>query len=272
MKNQLQMPRKSMSLRINLLIILALSLQSIQSLAQDLSMYKKDVYKSKKGEMPYRILLPKNYNPNVKYPLIIFLHGSGERGNDNEAQLTHGAHLFLKESVRSKYPAIVVFPQLTNNHYWSSFEADREATPRQFFYPEKPGKVKHQELLKGLIKKLKEEFSLDADRFYVGGLSLGGMGTFEIVYNNPKLFAAAFPICGGANPGITKRLRNTSWWIFHGADDVVVPAKYSQQMFDALKQVGADVRLTIYPNVNHDSWTNAFAEPDLLEWLFSKSL
>ncbi len=246
-------------------------LHSSDAKSQDLSMYKKDVLTSKKGNLPYRILLPKNYNPSVKYPLILFLHGSGERGNDNEAQLTHGADLFLKESVRRDYPAIVVFPQLAKDHLWSSFESNN-TSPRVFNYPEKPEKVKHQELLKALIKKLKNQFNLDSNRFYVGGLSLGGMGTFEIVYNNPKLFAAAFPICGGANAKIAKHISNPSWWIFHGTEDRVVPPEYSQQMYDALKQAGADVKLTLYPNVEHDSWTNTFAEPDLLKWLFSKSL
>lgn len=264
---------KKLLFRILSLSLLILSITFSNNLqAQDMSEFKKDMLIVKGDTLPYRILLPKNYNPNVKYPLILFLHGSGERGNDNTLQLTHGGTLFLKESIRREYPAVVVFPQLAKNHYWSSFESNNTNTSRSFAYPEKPKKVKHQELLKSLIKKLKKEFSLDNDRFYVGGLSLGGMGTFEIIYNNPKLFAAAFPICGGANPKIAKRISNPSWWIFHGADDVVVPAEYSQQMHDALKQQGADVKLSIYPSVKHDSWTNAFAEPDLLKWLFSKSL
>ena len=90
--------------------------------------------------------------------------------------------------------------------------------------------------------------------------------------NGEKLFAAAFAICGGANPKIAERISDTSWWIFHGEEDNVVPAKYSQQMYDALIEEDADVKLTMYPDVNHDSWTNAFAEPELLKWLFSKSL
>lgn len=261
---------KPFSIKIACMLFLAFSFSTI--MGQDLNDYKRDLLVSKSDTLPYRVLLPKNYNPNIKYPLILFLHGSGERGNDNNLQLTHGADLFLKASVRENYPAVVVFPQLANDHLWSNFEADRADTSTTFDYPEKPGKVKHQELLKALLKKLRKQFSLDHKRFYVGGLSLGGMGTFEIVYNNPKTFAAAFPICGGANPKIAKRISAPSWWIFHGADDVVVPAKYSQQMYNALKANKADVTLSIYPEVQHDSWTNAFAEPDLLKWLFSKSL
>jgi len=253
-------------------LILLLSMYPNNVTGQDLSEYKKDMVVHKGDTLPYRILLPLNYNPNVKYPLILFLHGSGERGNDNNLQLTHGADLFLKESVRQEYPAVIVFPQLAKDHQWTYLVSDQESSPGELIYPIKKTKVKHQELLKVLIKTLKKNFNLDKNRFYVGGLSLGGMGTFEIVNQNPKMFAAAFPICGGANPEIATRINKPSWWIFHGVDDVVVPARYSQQMYDALIQVGADVKLSMYPGVNHDSWTNAFAEPDLLKWLFSKSL
>lgn len=242
------------------------------SYSQDYTMFKKDSYTSKQGVLPYRILLPNNYNPNIKYPLIIFLHGSGERGTDNELQLKHGASLFLKESVRNKYPAVVVFPQCAPDESWSNYKASNINGNWAIEFSSKVDKIKHQELLKGLIKKLKKEFNLNENRFYIGGLSMGGMGTFDAIKNNPKTFAAAFSICGGANPAIAKRISKPSWWIFHGDADSVVPVQYSQQMYDSLKSQGADVKLTIYPGVNHDSWTNAFAEPKLLEWLFSKSL
>ena len=237
---------------------------------QDLSLYKKDIVTSKNGNLPYRVLLPKDYNPNVKYPLILFLHGAGERGNDNKAQLTHGAKLFLKESVRRDYPAVVVFPQCAAEESWSNYEYSRVDGQSDLKYSETVDKIKHQVLLKSLIKKLQKDFNLDTNRLYVGGLSMGGMGTFDMVKANPKMFAAAFAICGGANPKIAKRISRPSWWIFHGDADDVVPVKYSQHIYDALKEINADVKLTIYPGVKHDSWTNAFAEPDLLKWLFSQ--
>lgn len=105
----------------------------------------------------------------------------------------------------------------------------------------------------------------------MGGLSMGGMGTFEIVRRNPHLFAAAFPICGGGDTATVRQLIKVKWWVFHGAADEVVPPVYSQKMVDALKQVNADVKFSLYPGVNHNSWDNAFAEPTLLAWLFSKS-
>jgi len=259
--------------RTTLIVLLSmLSISFNPMTGQDLSEYKADRIVYKGDTLPYRLLLPKDYNPNVKYPLILFLHGSGERGDDNAMQLTHGAKLFLKESIRTDYPAVVVFPQCAAEDSWSNYEYTTIDGQPDITYSATVDKIKHQELLKGLVKKLKKDFNLDTTRLYVGGLSMGGMGTFDMVKANPKMFAAAFAICGGANPKIAKRISKPSWWIFHGEDDAVVPVEYSQKIYDALKVEGADVKLTIYPGVNHDSWTNAFAEPDLLKWLFSKSL
>jgi predicted peptidase len=264
---------KTSSIRVIILLsCIALMLNSNKISTQNLDAFKSDKLVLKGDILPYRILLPKNYNPNIKYPLILVLHGLGERGNDNNLQLVHGADLFLKPSVRNKYPAFVVFPQCAANDSWSNYQYSNVDGKVDITYSDKVDKIKQQQLLKELIKKLKKEFNLDANRFYVGGLSMGGMGTFDIVNQNPKLFAAAFPICGGANPKIAKRIKQPSWWIFHGAIDEVVPSKYSQQMFDALSTIGADAKLTIYPNIKHNSWTKAFAEPKLLPWLFSKSL
>ena len=103
----------------------------------------------------------------------------------------------------------------------------------------------------------------------VGGLSMGGMGTFELVARNPDYFAAAFPICGGGNPHWSNLLKRTPFWIFHGEDDGVVSVDFSRKMYEALSKEKASVRLTIYPKVNHNSWDNSFAEPDLMHWLFS---
>ena len=99
---------------------------------------------------------------------------------------------------------------------------------------------------------------------------MGGMGTFEMVARNPELFAAAVPICGGANPASVAQMKNTNWWIFHGAKDDVVPPDLSRQMHDAILKVNANVKLTMYPEANHNSWDSAFAEPELLPWLFAQ--
>lgn len=239
--------------------------------AQDKSLYKKEVFVVKSDTLPYRILLPLNYDASKKYPLILMLHGAGERGNDNESQLVHGAGLFLRDSIRGKYPAIIVFPQCPANSFWSNMEAKlNESGKREFIFKAEGEPTIAMDLAQQLLKKIIKDFPVNKKQIYVGGLSMGGMGTFEIVRRNPKLFAAAFPICGGANPATAQQLTKVKWWVFHGAADEVVAPVYSQKMVDALKAVNADVKFSLYPGVNHNSWDNAFAEPTLMAWLFAQ--
>jgi predicted peptidase len=239
--------------------------------AQDKSLFEKHWYIKAEDTLPYRLLLPQDYDTAKKYPLILFLHGAGERGNNNEAQLVHGASLFLRDSIRKKYPAIVVFPQCPSTSYWSNvqFETDNNNNKRVFRFQEKGEATVAMKMLINLIKEVQQKFNVDKKRYYVGGLSMGGMGTFELVKRNPKMFAAAFPICGGGNTKTANKLRRTNWWIFHGSKDDVVPPFLSQSMATALKQKGADVQLTLYPEANHNSWDAAFAEKNLMPWLFS---
>ncbi len=251
------------------LILLFLFCGSI--VAQDFSEYQKKVFEKNGESIPYRLLLPKDFDASKKYPLILFLHGSGERGNDNEAQLIHGSKLFLKDELRDKYKAIVVFPQCKAQSSWAKIDVEGDFPNREFIFYTDAEPTNDMILLEGLLKHLKKAYKLDKKRIYVGGLSMGGMGTFELVRRNPKMFAAAFPICGGANPKISKKLRKPYWWVFHGSDDQVVPEKYSSQMVKAMKALGADVKYSVYDGVGHNSWDNAFAEPELFAWLFSKS-
>ena len=239
--------------------------------SQDQSAYKKELFITESDSLPYRILLPVNYDKDKSYPLILFLHGSGERGSDNELQLKHGASFFSSDSIMTKYPSIVVFPQCKSGMSWNNVESADEGSENVLIFPSKHNPNVHLELVEGLIDDLNSKYKLDQDRFYLGGLSMGGMGVFELVTRNPRLFAAAFPICGGAHPHTARRLRRTSWWIFHGSEDKVVPPESSLQIFKALENKNADVKITIYEGVDHDSWTNAFSEPGLMQWLFSKS-
>ncbi|SNZ02081.1 alpha/beta hydrolase-fold protein [Flagellimonas pacifica] len=238
---------------------------------QDLSAYQKKVFEKNGQTMPYRILLPKDYDSSQKYPLLLFLHGSGERGDNNKSQLVHGSSLFLKDEVREKYKAIVVFPQCAANSSWAKVDSEGRYPNREFIFYEDPEPTKDMILLENLLKNLKQSYKVDENRIYVGGLSMGGMGTFELVRRNPKMFAAAFPICGGANPLISKKLAKPDWWVFHGDEDQVVPEKYSAGMVKAMKKIDIDVKYSVYPGIGHNSWDNAFAEPELLAWVFSKS-
>ena len=235
--------------------------------AQDLSAYERRLYINADGDtLPYRILYPEGYAAGKSYPLLLFLHGAGERGNDNELQLVHGAKLFLKPEIRAKYPAIVVFPQCPKDQYWARVERDPLRTDWAFPLYETPGTP--MRLVMELVDMLMNDTKTDASRMYVGGLSMGAMGTFELLSRMPTRFAAAIPICGGGNP-LTAPLyaRNTPLWVFHGDADAVVPVRLSRKMVEAAQQAGGQVRYTEYPGVNHNSWDNAFAEPELMSWL-----
>jgi len=239
--------------------------------AQDLSLFEKHYFISNTDTLPYRLLLPENYDAAKKYPLIIFLHGSGERGNDNELQLVHGAKLFLRDEIRKEYPAIVVFPQCAIKSSWSNMTASLDKDgKRKFNFQEAGEPSKAMALLMGLLNELPVSYHIKKKQVYAAGLSMGGMGTFELVRRNPKIFTAAMPICGGANTATARQIKKTNWWIFHGAKDNVVPSELSQEMYDALLKEKAKVKLTIYPEAGHNSWDSAFAEKDLLPWLFSQ--
>ncbi|MDA0937127.1 MAG: alpha/beta hydrolase-fold protein [Bacteroidetes bacterium] len=232
--------------------------------------FQSDIFSHKNGQLPFRILLPENFDAKRSYPLVLVLHGAGERGDDNVSQLIHGSYLFQSKKFRAEYPSIVVFPQCPKDSYWANVLRDYEKPLDQKYryskvLPENP----QLEIVEAFLEHIGQQYNIDPSRRYVGGLSMGGMGTFELVSRNPDYFAAAFPICGGGHTNWAPLLQKTPLWIFHGEKDNVVPVKFSVAMFDALKAVGAPVKLTLYPEVLHDSWHNAFADPALMEWLFS---
>ena len=239
--------------------------------AQESTLFEKKFFAEGKDTLLYRVMWPKNYTAGKKFPVIIFLHGAGEKGNDNVKQLTHGARFFERDDVREQFPAIVIFPQCPADDSWANYKIGRDSTGKRTFavQPDQPATTSLQ-LVEKLIRHYKKEYKADRKRIYIGGLSMGGMGTFEITRRNPKLFAAAFPICGATDASIADDVKKISWWIFHGAKDDVVPPASSIAIAAALKKEKADVRFTLYPEANHNSWDPAFAEKDLLPWLFSK--
>jgi predicted peptidase len=258
---------------MRLILILVLTLFIYQPVAsQDFSALKKENFTSSaRLVLPYRILFPENYDKTKKYPLVLFLHGAGERGNDNESQLTHGAKLFIDSANRKAYPAIVIFPQCPTEGYWSSVEVNRNTSPftLEFDYT-RPITSALQAAIE-LVQKMIVHEGVDKSRIYITGLSMGGMGTFEAAYRFPELFAAAVPICGGADvSAYDKRVSKIPFRLFHGAKDAVVDVKHSQVVVQKLKTLDTHVEYIEYPEVNHDSWDNAFAEPDFLSWIFSK--
>jgi len=237
--------------------------------SQNLELYEKDTFIFEKDTLNYRILKPLNYQPNEQYPVHLFLHGAGERGNDNISQLTHGGKLFLKKENREKYNSWVIFPQCSENDRWPNLKSD-------LWNATFDNKITKPNKSLGLVIRLMDEFiekkQVNRQRVYVSGLSMGGMGTFEILYRRPNMFAAASPICGNGSTKLTNLYANkVSIWIFHGSDDQVVSPKHSLNLAKAIIESGGSPKVTLYENVGHSSWDYAFAEQNYLKWIHSKT-
>ncbi|MDD2952424.1 MAG: prolyl oligopeptidase family serine peptidase [Parabacteroides sp.] len=258
----------------NLLSLSLCLLVSVAGYAGDKASFLKKQFTARDGyQLNYRVLYPRNYDPARKYPVLLFLHGAGERGADNEAQLVHGGDRFASFENQEGYPAIILAPQCPAGKTWSEYKGLNAGKEGKRSYPENAPVTPPMAAVKELLDRYIAEGKVDTRRLYVTGLSMGGMGTFDIVMRYPDLFAAAAPICGGAN---LRRLASfkgkTAFSIYHGGSDSVVDVQFSRDAYDTLKKAGADVRYKEYPGVDHNSWDNAFAEPDYLAWMFQHSL
>ncbi len=253
-------------------ILASLFFLSFFGKTQDKEQFEKQLFISGEDTLRCRILTPLNFSPSKKYPLIIFLHGSGERGNDNEKQLIWGADFFLDSINRSRYPAIVIFPQCPENDSWSNnFRTNIKDSLGGFKADTLAQIKKTPNLVLQFIDTLLAHGGIDKHRVYLGGLSMGGFGTFELLWRRPDLFAAAFPICGGGSPEkVSRYALKLPVWVFHGDADPVVPVGNSRLMVKTLQSTGAKVKYTEYPGIGHDSWKNAFAEPGLMAWIFGQ--
>lgn len=241
--------------------------------AQDFTKFTKGSYTTAKDTIQYRILFPEAFDPQKKYPVVIVLHGRGERGSDNEKQLANGGKLFLKPELRRQLPAIVIFPQCPENSYWSNVNITTDTAGKRKFGFQAGGKpTRAMSSLMGMIDNFLEKPYADHNQIYIGGLSMGGMGTYELLRRKPKTFAAAFAICGGDTLANVNKYKNVPLWIFHGGKDDQVNPAYSIAISNQLKIVGKEVKFSYYPDANHNSWDQAFGEPELLPWLFSHTL
>lgn len=256
---------------LKLFFLGCLLISGLAAASQDFSQYSYESFSRNGDILRYRLLLPANYDIQRKYPLIVFLHGSGERGSDNNAQLLHGGDMFLRDSIRANYPAFVLFPQCPDNQTWAPMEFERDSSGKvtRAEFPLDGDPTPPAALLTTLLDSLLATGKIDARKVYIGGLSLGGMGTFYMISTHPNLFAAAFPICGAGNVAEAGRFaKKVPVWIFHGGADNVVPVAASRAYDAKLKALGAEEKYTEYPGVGHNSWDNAFVEPGLMPWLF----
>lgn len=201
-------------------------------------------------ELRYFLFLPQGHGSaekkEEKWPLMLFLHGAGERGDDLDLVKKHGPPKLVGE--KKDFPFITISPQCPANKYWNA-----------------------QQMAK-LVDHVANTYSADPKRLYVTGLSMGGFGTWNLLADYPGKFAAAVPICGGGNPEAAEKMKGTPIWVFHGAKDTAVPIAKSEAMVDALKKVQGNVKFTIYPDAGHDSWTETYNNPEVYKWLLEQKL
>ena len=196
----------------------------------------------------YLLALPADYDkqPDHKWPLVLFLHGSGERGDDLEKVKIHGPPKLV--AAGKDFPFVLVSPQCESGSRWNP-----------------------QELAK-LVDHLANTYRVDPQRLYVTGLSMGGSGTWSLVAENPKMFAAAIPICGRGDLAAVEKLKDTPTWIFIGAEDKADVVQNCEEMAAELKKAGGDVQLKVYPNLKHDCWTVTYENPELYAWMLKQKL
>ncbi len=194
----------------------------------------------------YLLYLPKGYDePGNRWPMVLFLHGAGERGAKIDQVRKHGPPKHV--AAGKEYPFILVSPQCPSGQGW------------------------RPEVLGVLLEGLMAELPVDRSRVYCTGLSMGGFGTWAMAAEYPKLFAAIAPICGGGDPGQAKRIASIPTWVFHGDKDSVVPLARSRAMVDALRKAGGEPKFTVYPGVGHNSWSKAYADDALWVWMLQQT-
>lgn len=217
-------------------------------------------------EFRYRLLRPAAAAADTRFPVILFLHGAGERGNDNERQLTHFPRWMAEASQRATRPCFLLAPQCRNERAWSEFDWKTKQVASLTDAPT----TDMAAALAALDDVLAAEPGADADRVYVTGLSMGGYGSWDLAARMPERFAAVLPICGGGDAAAANRLTKLPIWCFHGEADPLVPVGLSRSMIAAVKAAGGTPIYSELPGVGHDSWTPAYRNPAVLDWLFAQ--
>ena len=207
--------------------------------------FKKTI--TKKLSMDYLLYLPPDYEKKDKWPIILFLHGAGERGDDLRKVEVHGPPKIAKTK---GMPFIIVSPQCPTDSWWT----------------------KEGDVLINLLDEITDTYNVDETRVYLTGLSMGGYGSWSLGCEYPERFAAIAPICGGGEPFFGRKLKDTPVWAFHGAKDNVVPLKKSQDMVNSIKRSGGNAKLTVYPEAGHDSWTKTYDNPQLYKWFLKHTI
>ncbi|MCP4257791.1 MAG: prolyl oligopeptidase family serine peptidase [Planctomycetes bacterium] len=221
-------------------------MNSVLAGSQQSQMFEKKITKT--VSCNYLLYLPEDYSKKrQRWPLMIFLHGAGERGSDLKKVKVHGPPKIVEN--RKDFPFILVSPQCPKDDWWTE-------------------KV---DVLINLVDDISARYKVDKKRIYLTGLSMGGYGTWALASAYPERFAAIAPICGGGSRIMSLRLKDIPIWVFHGAKDKVVPIDESEQMVNAIRNRGGDVKFTIYPDAGHDSWTESYDNQELYDWFLEHS-
>lgn len=246
--------------------------KKVRAISDDLikELFTTETYKTSglRNGLPYRLYVPSNYDPSKTYPVVLILHGAGERGNDNTAQLVHVVKYLFDQENSPVHDAIVVMPQCPGGNQWVDTPwADGN------YSLDKVKQSNESKAVVELLDQIAQTYSTDTDRYYAMGISMGGFGTWDLIMRYPEKFAAAVPICGGADVTMAETLKNHPIYTAHGSADNIVPPSGTQAMVKALQDAGSTA--IVYKEVKgagHDVWTDVSKDPAVMEWMFSHKL
>jgi len=254
-----------------LLVLLALETAAVDQSPSPAAQYqvRNYVYATADGKtqtVAFRLLTPERIEPGKKYPLVIFLHGAGERGSDNVSQLKYFPEWMAAPEMRAKYPCFLLAPQCPANEKWVDSPWDKKHSQPM---PKEPSESMKQVI--GMIDGLLKSEPIDTHRVYLTGLSMGGYGSWDLAERMPERFAAVAPLCGGGDDTKADRLVGIPLWAFHGDADPAVPVERSREMIAAIKKAGGQPKYTELPGVGHDCWTTAYKDSTgLIAWMFEQ--
>jgi predicted peptidase len=229
-------------------------------------LFEKHIFKTDTLEMPYRLLKPQNYDSSKKYPLILFLHGAGERGTENEIPIKHLEKALLNPENRTEYSCFVLVPQCNKGFRWVevAWNLDSHKQPEKISV--------YLQATVALLDSLQMILPIDSSKIYLTGLSMGGFGVWDLAMRQPKRFACIVPICGGGDETRAFLIKNIPIWAFHGALDKTVKTIRSRNMIATLKKLGSKPYYTEYPNIEHTSWKPAYSDKKMWKWMFLQKL
>ncbi len=232
-----------------------------------IEMFEGKVFTASNGmKLPYRLYVPEDYDPAQAYPVVLFLHGSGGRGNDNAAQLNNGFVKMFSIVGNPIFDCIILVPQCPTGSAWVSVSSWKECNYSTDKIPESKPLAAALELL----QTLPSQYHVDTDRIYATGLSMGGYGTWDLLVRHGDLFAAALPICGGCDSSKAEQLKDIPIWTAHGLKDKTVPPDGTISMYQAIRAAGGEkIYITEYPDMTHNVWDIVYAKEEFYTWLLS---